>query len=66
MNTGWVDESYNDVIEDIMMSEDVAVLIGTNWVAANPTRGTVEYQKSINVGVIVSKICSSRVNNHSN
>lgn len=52
MNTGWVDESYNDVIEDIMMSEDVAVLIGTNWVAANPTRGTVEYQKSVNVGVI--------------
>ena len=52
MNTGWVDESYNDVIEDILMSEDVAVLIGTNWVAANPTRGTIDYQKSVNVGVI--------------
>lgn len=52
MNTGWVDENYAEVIQDIMMSEQVAVLVNGSWIAVNPTRGTVEYQKSINVGVI--------------
>ncbi len=52
MNTGWVDENYGEVIQDIMMSEQVAVLVNGNWIAVNPTRGTVEYQKSVNVGVI--------------
>ncbi len=52
MNTGWVDENYGEVIQDIMMSEQVAVLVNGSWIAVNPTRGTVEYQKSVNVGVI--------------
>tara|TARA_R100001460_G_scaffold59716_1_gene99645 strand:- start:5429 stop:6646 length:1218 start_codon:yes stop_codon:yes gene_type:complete len=52
MNTGWVDENYAEVIQDIMMSEQVAVLVNGSWIAVNPTRGTVEYQKSVNVGVI--------------
>ena len=48
MNTGWVDENYADVIEDILMSESVAVLIDGTWVASNPQRGTVQYQKEVN------------------
>jgi len=48
MNTGWVDEDYADVIEDILMSENVAVLMDGSWVAANPQRGSVDYQKEVN------------------
>ena len=48
MNTGWVDESYDNVIEDILMSESVAVLMDGSWVAANPQRGSVDYQKEVN------------------
>lgn len=48
MNTGWVDEVYADVIEDILMSEDVAILIGGSWVSASPQRGSIQYQKEIN------------------
>ena len=48
MNTGWVDESYDDVIEDILMSENCAILNNGSWVAANPQRGSVDYQKEIN------------------
>ena len=48
MNTGWVDESYDNVIEDILMSENCAILINGSWVAANPQRGSVDYQKEVN------------------
>lgn len=48
MNTGWVDEDYDDVIEDILMSENCAILINGSWVAANPQRGNVQYQKEVN------------------
>lgn len=52
MNTGWVDEDYADVIEDILMSESVAILMDGSWVAANPQRGSVDYQKEVNKKVI--------------
>ena len=52
MNTGWVDENYADVIEDILMSESVAILMNGSWVAANPQRGSVDYQKEVNKKVI--------------
>ena len=48
MNTGWVDENYANVIEDILMSENVAILLNGSWVAASPQRGSVDYQKEIN------------------
>ena len=48
MNTGWVDEDYDDVIEDILMSENCAILINGSWVSANPQRGSIQYQKEIN------------------
>jgi hypothetical protein len=52
MNTGWVDENYADVIEDILMSESVAILLNGSWVAANPQRGGVDYQKEVNQKMI--------------
>lgn len=52
MNTGWVDENYDAVIEDILMSENVAILLDGNWVAANPQRGSIDYQKEVNQKVI--------------
>lgn len=52
MNTGWVEESYADVIEDILMSENVAVLLDGEWISAFPQRGTIDYQKEVNRKVI--------------
>ena len=48
MNTGWVEEAYADVVEDILMSERVAILLDGEWVAASPQRGNVTYQKEVN------------------
>ena len=52
MNTGWVDEDYADVMEDILMSETTAILIDGSWVAAQPQRSSIEYQKAVNRKVI--------------
>ena len=52
MNTGWVEEDYADVMEDIMMSEMTAILIDGSWVAAQPQRGSIDYQKAVNRKVI--------------
>ena len=48
LNTGFVDESYGDVMEEILMSEKVAVYEDGQWVAIVPNRGSIDYQKSIN------------------
>ena len=48
LNTGFVDESYGEVVEQILMSEKVAIYEGGQWVAVIPNRGTIDYQKSIN------------------
>jgi hypothetical protein len=48
LNTGFVDESYGDIMEEILMSEKVAVYEDGQWVAIVPNRGSIEYQKSIN------------------
>ena len=47
-NTGFVDESYGEVVEEILMSEKVAVYEGGQWVAIVPNRGSVDYLKSVN------------------
>jgi hypothetical protein len=52
LNTGFVDQDYDETIEDILMSEYVAVYTNSNWVSAVPNRGTIEYQKSINTQLI--------------
>jgi hypothetical protein len=52
LNTGFVDQDYDETIEDILMSEYVAVYTNSNWVSVVPNRGSIEYQKSINTKLI--------------
>lgn len=52
LNTGFVDQDYDETIKDILMSEYVAVLDGSNWVSVVPDRGSIEYQKHINQKLI--------------
>jgi len=52
VNTGFVDQDYDETIEDILMSEYVAVYTNSNWVSAVPNRGSIEYQKSVNTRLI--------------
>jgi hypothetical protein len=52
LNTGFVDQDYDETIEDILMSEYVAVYTNSNWVSAVPNRGSIEYQKSVNTRLI--------------
>lgn len=48
LNTGFVDESYGAIMEEILMSEKVAVYEDGQWVAVQPNRGSIDYQKSVN------------------
>jgi hypothetical protein len=52
LNTGFVDQDYDETIEDILMSEYVAVYTNSNWVSAVPNRGSIEYQKNVNTKLI--------------
>jgi hypothetical protein len=52
LNTGFVDQDYDETIKDILMSEYVAVLDNGSWVSVSPERGGVEYQKHVNQGLI--------------
>jgi hypothetical protein len=52
LNTGFVDQNYDETIEDILMSQYVAVYTNSNWVSVVPNRGSIEYQKSINTQLI--------------
>jgi len=52
MNTGWVEEAYADVMEDILMSETVAALIDGSWVSVSPQRDSIQYQKEVNQKMI--------------
>lgn len=52
LNTGFVDQDYDETIEDILMSEFVAVYVNSNWVSVVPQRGSIEYQKSVNTKLI--------------
>jgi hypothetical protein len=52
LNTGFVDQDYDETIKDILMSEYVAVLDGSQWVSVVPDRGSIEYQKHVNQKLI--------------
>ncbi len=52
LNTGFVGEAHDEVVEDILMSENVCLLIGGVWVAVVPERGSIEYQKHVNQKLI--------------
>lgn len=48
LNTGWLDQDYDAVMEDLMMSESVAILLEGEWWAVTPQRGSLNYQKELN------------------
>ena len=52
LNTGFVDQDYDQTIKDILMSEYVAVYVNSNWVSVVPQRGSIEYQKHVNQKLI--------------
>jgi hypothetical protein len=52
LNTGFVGEDHDEVIEDILMSENVCLRIEGEWVSVVPERGTIEYQKNVNEKLI--------------
>ena len=52
LNTGWVEQDYKDIIEELLMSEKVGLLEGGTFRAINPQRGSVEYLKSVNEKMI--------------
>jgi hypothetical protein len=52
LNTGFVEQDYDETIKDILMSEYVAVLENSQWIAVQPERGSIEYQKHVNQKLI--------------
>lgn len=52
LNTGFVGQDHDNVIEDILMSERVCLLLNGSWVAVVPDRGSIEYQKNVNQKLI--------------
>lgn len=52
LNTGFVGQDHDAVVEDILMSEQVCLLMNGQWVAVVPERGSVEYQKHVNQQLI--------------
>jgi len=52
LNTGFVEQDYDETIKDILMSEYVAVLENNQWISVQPERGSIEYQKHINQKLI--------------
>jgi len=52
LNSDWVEENYNDVIEDILMSENVALYLNGVWIAAQPQESSYEKFKEVNQGLI--------------
>ena len=52
LNTGWVEEEYDEVIRQLLLSERVIIYDNGTKIAANPQRGGVTYQKEVNNKVI--------------
>lgn len=48
LNTGWVDENYDDVIREILMSEKVSINYEGSTFTVNPSDTAMQYQKHIN------------------
>ncbi len=52
LNTGFLEESYGEVMKDILMSEQVAIYENSQWMSIVPQRGSIEYQKHVNQKLI--------------
>jgi len=48
LNTGWVEEAYDEVVRQLLLSERVIIYDNGTKIAANPQRGGVTYQKEVN------------------
>jgi hypothetical protein len=48
LNTGWVDENYDDVLRELLMSESVSVNYEGSTFTVNPADNAIQYQKNIN------------------
>ena len=48
MNTGFMSESDNEIIEDLLHSEHVWVLFNNKTLAVNPTTSDIKYKQSVN------------------
>ena len=48
LNTGWVEEEYDEVVRQLLLSERVIIYDNGTKIAANPQRGGVTYQKEVN------------------
>ena len=52
LNTGWVQENYDDVIRELLMSEKVSINYEGVEFTVNPQDSGVDYQKEINQKMI--------------
>jgi len=48
LNSGWVDENYDDVIRELLMSEKVSINYEGSIFTVNPSDTAMQYQKHIN------------------
>ncbi len=48
MNTGWVDESYGEVMQELLLSERVIWVDGTKRIPAKVNTKSINKQKNIN------------------
>ena len=52
LNSDWVEQDFNDVIEDILMSERVSLYLNNQWIAAQPQETSYQRYKEVNDGLI--------------
>jgi hypothetical protein len=52
VNTNWVDESYNEIIQQLMLSENVLVIDGTDVVSARIVDSAFAEKKRVNEKLI--------------
>jgi len=52
LNTGWVQENYDDVIRELLMSEKVSINYEGTEFTVNPQDSGVDYQKEVNQKMI--------------
>ena len=52
MNTGFINESFNEVIEEIMLSKQIFVDDGNNVLPINIKTKSLTFKKGVNEGLI--------------
>jgi hypothetical protein len=52
LNSDWVEEAYNDVAKDILMSEQVAIYLNNEWIGVQVVDTNLDYKKEVNEKLI--------------